>query len=123
MKQKYDVVAGDVTITANRSELLDFTFPYTESGVAVVVPIKANDSKNAWIFMKPLTTGLWLTTGAFFFFTGFVVWALEHRINEEFQGRPLQQVGTVFWFSFSTVVFAHSKANSIVLKRPLSSVC
>ncbi|XP_047959745.1 glutamate receptor 2.7-like [Salvia hispanica] len=105
--EKYDIVVGDFTITANRSELLDFTIPYTESGVAVIVPIKANDSKNAWIFMKPLTTGLWLTAGAFFFFTGFVVWALEHRVNEEFQGPPLHQVGTAFWFSFSTIVFAH----------------
>lgn len=103
-------MAGDVTITANRSELVDFTFPFTESGVAVVVPTKANESKNAWIFVKPLTTGLWLTAGAFFFFTAFVVWALEHRVNEEFQGPPLQQVGTIFWFSFSTIVFAHSKA-------------
>ncbi|XP_042049946.1 glutamate receptor 2.7-like [Salvia splendens] len=105
--ETYDIVVGDFTITANRSELLDFTIPYTESGVAVIVPIKANDSKNAWIFMKPLTTGLWLTAGAFFFFTGFVVWALEHRVNEEFQGPPLHQVGTAFWFSFSTIVFAH----------------
>lgn len=105
-------MAGDVTITANRSELFDFTFPYTESGVAVVVPIKNNESKNAWIFLKPLTTGLWLTTGAFFIFTGFVVWVLEHHINAEFQGPPLQQLGMIFWFSFSTLVFAHSKTNS-----------
>ncbi|KAL1539482.1 glutamate receptor 2.7-like [Salvia divinorum] len=105
--EKYDILVGDTTITANRSELLDFTFPYTESGVAVIVPIKANDSKNAWIFMKPLTPGLWLTAGTFFFFIGFVVWALEHHVNEEFQGPPLHQVGTVFWFSFSTIVFAH----------------
>ncbi|XP_047964151.1 glutamate receptor 2.2-like isoform X2 [Salvia hispanica] len=97
ISEKYDIVVGDITITANRSELLDFSFPYTESGVAVIVPIKDNDSRNAWIFMKPLTTGLWLAAGACFFFTGFVVWALEHRVNEEFQGPPLQQVGTVFW--------------------------
>ncbi|KAL1539479.1 glutamate receptor 2.7-like [Salvia divinorum] len=73
-----DAFAGDVTITANRSDLVDFTIPYTESGVA----------------------------GAFFFFTGFVVWALEHRTNEEFQGPPLQQVGTIFWFSLSTIFSA-----------------
>lgn len=99
-----------MTITANRSEFVDFTFPYTESGVAAIVPIKGDKRKNAWIFMQPLTTGLWLTIGAFFIFTGLVVWALEHRVNKEFRGPPQQQVGMILWFSFSTLVFAHSKS-------------
>ncbi|KAI3455710.1 hypothetical protein Pfo_012373 [Paulownia fortunei] len=111
--EKYDAVVGDVTIVANRSKFVDFTFPYTESGVSTIVPIKDDERKNAWIFMKPLTMGLWLTIGAFFVFTGFVVWVLEHRVNKEFRGPPLQQVGMIFWFSFSTLVFAHSK--SIIL--------
>ncbi|KAH6755666.1 glutamate receptor 2.7 [Perilla frutescens var. hirtella] len=110
-------VVGDVTITANRSEFFDFTFPFTESGVAAFVPIKNDEMKNAWIFMKPLTRGLWLTTGAFFFFTGFVVWVLEHHINEEIQGPPLQQVGIIFWFSFSTLVFAHREKITSNLTR------
>lgn len=109
--RKYDVMVGDVTITAKRSEYLDFAFPYTESGVAAIVPIKDTERKNAWIFMKPLTMSLWLTVGAFFVFTGFVVWVLEHRVNKEFRGPPLQQVGMIFWFSFSTLVFAHSKSS------------
>lgn len=106
---------GDVTIVANRSRFVDFTFPYTESGVATIVPVKDNERKNAWIFTKPLTMGLWLTIGAFFVFTGFVVWVLEHRTNKVFQGSPLKQVGMIFWFSFSTLVFAHSKSFKTVI--------
>ncbi|XP_047958830.1 glutamate receptor 2.8-like, partial [Salvia hispanica] len=102
----FDAVVGDVTVTARRSEQVDFTFPYSESGVAVVVPVKPNERKDAWIFMKPLKTRLWLTVGAFFVFTGFVVWVLEHRVNKAFQGPPREQVGMAFWFSFSTLVFA-----------------
>ncbi|KAG6409700.1 hypothetical protein SASPL_127742 [Salvia splendens] len=30
----------------------------------------------------------------------------EHRINEDFRGPLWHQVGTIFWFSFSTMVFA-----------------
>ncbi|KAH6775074.1 glutamate receptor 3.4 [Perilla frutescens var. hirtella] len=62
---------------------------------------------DAWIFMKPLTVGLWLTIGAFFSFTGFVVWVLEHRANKEFQCPTTLQVVTTLWFSFLTLVFAH----------------
>lgn len=101
---------GDVSISGQRSRWVDFTVPYTESGVAMVVPITDNKTENAWIFMKPLTVGLWLTIGAFCIFNGLVVWVLEHRVNKEFRGPPMQQVGTTLWFSFSTLVYAHSKS-------------
>ncbi|PIN07945.1 Glutamate-gated kainate-type ion channel receptor subunit GluR5 [Handroanthus impetiginosus] len=107
--EKYDVVVGDVTISANRSKYVDFTFPYAGSEVSTIVPIKDNERKNAWIFMKPLTMGLWLTIGAFFVYTGLVVWVLEHRVNKEFRGPPHKQIGLIFWFSFSTLVFAHKE--------------
>ncbi|KAH7859108.1 hypothetical protein Vadar_031628 [Vaccinium darrowii] len=103
----YDAVVGDVTILANRSNSVDFTLPFTESSVAMIVPIQDDGRKNAWIFMKPLQMDLWLTIGVFFIFTGFVVWVLEHRENKQFRGPPSKQVGMIFWFSFSTLVFAH----------------
>ncbi|XP_057504685.1 glutamate receptor 2.9-like [Actinidia eriantha] len=108
-RKNYDAVVGDITIVANRSKFVDFTLPFTESGVAMIVRIEDDGRKNAWIFMKPLTTDLWLTTGAFFIFTGFVVWVIEHRVNKEFRGPPRKQVGMIFWFSFSTMVFAHKE--------------
>ena len=112
MLQKFDAVVGDTTIRENRSKYVDFTLPYTESGVVMVVPIKDKKS-NAWVFLQPLTWDLWLTSSCFFVFIGFVVWVLEHRINEDFRGPPSHQVGTSFWFSFSTMVFAHSKSSTI----------
>ncbi|KAE8784573.1 Glutamate receptor 2.7 [Hordeum vulgare] len=44
-------------------------------------------------------------TGAFVVFTGFVVWCVEN--HEDFNGTPANQIGSVFYFSFSTLVFAH----------------
>ncbi|KAL4301790.1 hypothetical protein GQ457_10G003090 [Hibiscus cannabinus] len=103
----YDAVVGDTTIVANRSIYVDFTLPYTESGVSMLVPIRENRKKNAWVFLQPLTSDLWITSGCFFVFIGFTVWILEHRINKDFRGPPAHQIGTSFWFSFSTMVFAH----------------
>ncbi|KAL2539076.1 Glutamate receptor 2.7 [Abeliophyllum distichum] len=107
--EKFDAVVGDVTIVANRSRFVDFTLPFTESGVTTIVPIKNDERHNGWIFMKPLTMDLWLTIGGFFIFTGLVVWILEHRVNKEFRGPPAQHIGMIFWFSFSTLVFAHKE--------------
>ncbi|KAK7351329.1 hypothetical protein VNO77_10697 [Canavalia gladiata] len=104
---RFDAVVGDITIIANRSKYVDFTLPYTESGVTMVVPVKDTRKKNAWAFLKPLTWDLWVTTACSFVFIGFVVWVLEHRINNNFRGPPLHQIGTSLWFSFSIMVFAH----------------
>lgn len=107
--QEYDAAVGDIAILENRSNYVDFTLPYTESGMSIIVPVKDDSRKNAWIFTKPLKTELWITMGASFLYTGIVIWILEHRVNTEFRGPPRKQVGMIFWFSFSTLVFAHSK--------------
>ncbi|KAJ1380975.1 Receptor, ligand binding region [Sesbania bispinosa] len=98
---------GDTTIIGNRSNYVDFTMPYTESGVTMVVLVKDNRKKNAWAFLKPLTWDLWVTTTCSFIFIGFVVWVLEHRVNNSFRGPPSHQIGTSLWFSFSIMVFSH----------------
>ncbi|KAL8063645.1 hypothetical protein ABFX02_01G040300 [Erythranthe guttata] len=106
---KYDAVAADVTILGNRSKYVDFTLPYTESGISMVVLIEEDKSENAWVFLKPLTWQLWLTSFCSFLFIGFLIWILEHRINEDFRGPFWYQFGTIFWFAFSTMVFAHKE--------------
>ncbi|OIT29132.1 PREDICTED: glutamate receptor 2.7-like [Nicotiana attenuata] len=105
----FDAVAGDTTIVSNRSQYVDFTLPYTESGVTMMVPIKDDNGDSAWVFLKPLTRELWLTSFCSFVFIGFVIWLLEHRVNEDFRGPPSHQVGMIFWFAFSTMVFAQKE--------------
>ncbi|XP_021832746.1 glutamate receptor 2.1-like [Prunus avium] len=108
--KKFDAVVGDTTIIGNRTSYVDFTLPYSESGVWMVVKVKDNERKNIWIFLKPLSWDLWLTSTGAFIFTGVVVWILEHRINTEFgDGSRKQQLATTLWFSFSTLVFAHKE--------------
>ena len=88
--QKFDAVVGDTTIVANRSSYVDFTLPYSESGVSMVVSMKDNEKKNMWIFLKPLSWDLWLAIGATSIFTGLVTWVLEHHVNIKFRGPPEQ---------------------------------
>ncbi|KAI3951240.1 hypothetical protein MKW92_007099 [Papaver armeniacum] len=90
--QNFDVVVGDVTIT-NRSQDVDFTLPYTEGGVSMIVLVKKDLSQDTWVFLKPLELKLWVTTGAFFLLV----------VNREFRGGPhsMYQWGTMLSFSFS----------------------
>ncbi|MBA0820073.1 hypothetical protein Gohar_028126 [Gossypium harknessii] len=118
--KNYDAVIGDTTIHDSRFPYVDFTMPFTDIGVGTVVP-KIN-KKSIWIFLMPLSGDLWITTAAFFLLTGLVIWFIERPINEEFQGSLCEQIGMIFWCSFSTLVFAHSKYSMFNLKN-LSASC
>ncbi|ONI33018.1 hypothetical protein PRUPE_1G400300 [Prunus persica] len=111
----YDAAVGDITIRANRSLYVDFTLPYTESGVFMVVPIKDNKSKKAWVFLKSLTWELWVTSGCSFIFIGFVVWILENRINKDFRERVVSNLArfVVILWCFVVLILTQSYTASL----------
>ncbi|KAH9627098.1 hypothetical protein KSS87_006746 [Heliosperma pusillum] len=102
----FDVAVGDIAIVTDRTRIVDFTQPYTDSGLVVVAPVKKLRS-NAWAFLRPFTPFMWAVTAVFFLVVGVVIWILEHRLNDEFRGPPSDQFMTILWFSFSTLFFSH----------------
>uniref|UniRef100_A0A0E0HM05 Ionotropic glutamate receptor C-terminal domain-containing protein n=1 Tax=Oryza nivara TaxID=4536 RepID=A0A0E0HM05_ORYNI len=119
--KKFDAAVGDVTIIANRTRYVDFTMPYTESGVSMLVLSKSDDEPTTWIFLQPLAKDLWIATMIFIFFTGLVVWVIERPINRDFQGSKWKQCITAFYFAFSTLTFSHGqKIQSIQSKIVVS---
>ncbi|XP_022936060.1 glutamate receptor 3.3-like [Cucurbita moschata] len=108
---KFDAVVGDIAIVTSRTRLVDFTLPYTASGLVVVAPFQKLNT-GAWAFLHPFSPAMWMVTASFFLFIGIVIWILEHRTNDEFRGPPKKQCITILWFSFSTLFFAH-KENTI----------
>ena len=50
-------MVGDVAILYNRSLYVDYTLPFIESGVSVVVPIEGHNIENAWFFLETLDMG------------------------------------------------------------------
>ncbi|KAM0922847.1 hypothetical protein ACQ4PT_005895 [Festuca glaucescens] len=117
-KQVYDAAVGDVTVTAERVNGTDFTMPYTQSGVAMLV--LAGDEPNTilWTFAKPLSGGLWFASLFFFVYTGFVLCIIGRPRNEEYQGSILRQCSTALYFIFSTLTFSHGQS----IRSPLSKI-
>ncbi|KAH7837466.1 hypothetical protein Vadar_014144 [Vaccinium darrowii] len=101
----FGAAVGDITMLAKRWSGVEFTEPFTVSGLLMVVPVK--HAQKAWIFLKPFTVGMWLATGAVLIYTMFVVWFVEHRSNPEFGGPWKDQLGNVLWFTFSSLFLAH----------------
>ena len=94
--QHFDAAIGDIAIVTNRTRLVDFTQPYTESGLIILAPAREIES-NAWAFLKPFTFQMWSVLGDLFLFVGAVVWVLKLRTNTEFLAPPRQQIMTVCW--------------------------
>ncbi|XP_054775868.1 glutamate receptor 3.6-like isoform X1 [Prosopis cineraria] len=112
----FDGAVGDITITTERTKMVDFTQPFIGSGLVVVAPVRKSDS-SAWAFLRPFSPEMWGVTAIVFLAVGAVVWILEHRLNDEFRGPPRRQLTTVLWFSFSTMFFAHRENTVSTLGR------
>jgi ionotropic glutamate receptor len=94
--QDFDAAVGDIAITTNRTKMVDFTHPFIETGLVVVAPVR-NLNSSAWAFLRPFTPMMWGVTGIFFLAIGVVVWILERRTNDDFQGPPRKQIATIIW--------------------------
>ncbi|XP_011010293.1 PREDICTED: glutamate receptor 2.7-like [Populus euphratica] len=99
--KKFDAVVGDVEIVASRNTYAEFTNPYTESGLVLIVPVRS--SSKAWSFIKPFTTTMWALISVITVYNGFVVWWIERKHCDELQGSIPNQIGIMIWLSFNTL--------------------
>ncbi|MFC1761651.1 transporter substrate-binding domain-containing protein [Planctomycetota bacterium] len=101
-----DVVAGAVTVTAQRESLVDFSHPFHSSGLGIAV---SKQSHKAWLavlerfaswgFVKVL---LGLCT--VLFLAGALVWIFERKHNiEQFGGDTPHGLGSAFWWAAVTM--------------------
>ncbi|KAK8707273.1 hypothetical protein V6N13_058334 [Hibiscus sabdariffa] len=96
--KEIDAAVGDISIVASRSNCVDFTLPYLESGVAMLIKVGNDGPKDVWIFLKPLSWDLWLVIIGIGIFIGIVVRVLEPRENTEFNGSPRNQLSKILIF-------------------------
>ncbi|CAE6095817.1 unnamed protein product [Arabidopsis arenosa] len=117
---EFDGAVGDTTILANRSIYVDFALPYSETGVVFVVPVKDEKKRGELVFLKPLTKELWLLTAASFLYIGMIVWLFEYQADKNFrETKIIDQISNVFYFSFSTLFFAHRHPSESFFTRAL----
>jgi len=90
---------------AYRYHLVDFSQPYLESGLNMVVPEQSTKSKEAWMFLDAFTKEMWLMMAALHIFVGLVIWLIERQVNTELKG-----LGSMLWFLVTVIFYAHSKS-------------
>jgi hypothetical protein len=98
-----DAAVGDTEIMADRMQYAEFTLPYIESGLVMVVTVKPDKLKEIWLFIKVFTKKMWLLMVAMHLFIGLVIWLIENGGNPEFEG-----IGAMLWFSVTVLFFIQS---------------
>jgi hypothetical protein len=108
-------MVGDITITADRAKFVDFTLPYTESGVRMLVPIVHGRQQTMWIFVKPFSWDLWLSILIISMLIGCVILIMERNVHivvrhqdESSPDRQQLNAMTILWFPISQAILPES---------------
>nr|GEV99412.1 glutamate receptor 2.7-like [Tanacetum cinerariifolium] len=101
----FDAVVGDVSVVSRRYQYAEFTHPYTETRLVMVVPVTPYHGQ--WLFVKPFTLGMWALTIVVNIYTGLVVWLIERKHSPELQGSPFNQTGILLTLAFTRMFFTN----------------
>ena len=101
-----DVVVSELTITPERLDRFDFTYPFYTTGLGIAVPFK---EKNVLIsitkqLFSSTVLGIIIIIFCALLIVGVVVWLFERKRNpEHFGGTAVHGIGSGFWFSAVTM--------------------
>lgn len=107
ISQNYDIVVGDVSVVSRRYQYAEFTHPYTETGLVMVVPVTS--SHGQWLFVRPFTLGMWALTIIVTIYTGLVVWLIERKHSPELHGSAFNQTGILLSLAFTRMFLTNGK--------------
>ncbi|XP_021722996.1 glutamate receptor 2.6-like isoform X1 [Chenopodium quinoa] len=85
--QEYDGAVGDTTIRYDRSQWVDFTLPYSDTGITMMVSTKQQHHKSTGIKLMPLIKGLVSAALAFCFVSALIFWFVEFRNDKSRQSQ------------------------------------
>lgn len=104
---KLDGAIAALSITSERERKLDFSHPFYNSGLGIGVPVRATGNRLAGLlkaffslaFLQALLALLLVLLAA-----GVAVWFFERKKNSgQFGGKPLEGLGSGFWWSAVTM--------------------
>ncbi|MFQ6623531.1 hypothetical protein Gotur_004507 [Gossypium turneri] len=100
-RRTFDAAIGLAVMTKERSQVVEFLYPYIEVGPVVV--IKENLEMNQFFsFMIPFTNKMWFTLAAITVFNAFVIQLVESGTGHE-------SVGAIFWIPLATLFYGGHK--------------
>jgi polar amino acid transport system substrate-binding protein len=100
-----DVAIANISITAAREQVMDFSHPIFESGLQIMVPKDGSGGSPLWeaLMSKDLLLVICLAF-AILFVGGFVMWLFERRAQPYFNRPAKEALFPSFWWALNLVV-------------------
>ncbi|XP_022976412.1 glutamate receptor 2.8-like isoform X2 [Cucurbita maxima] len=105
--KNFDAAVGDIAIISRRYEHAEFTHPYSEAGLVMIVPTRKDKSNKSLLFTKPFTLTMWIAIAMINAYNGFVVWFIERSRYPSHDGSMFNHAGTMLCSSFTTLFSLH----------------
>jgi polar amino acid transport system substrate-binding protein len=101
-----DVVVAVLTITPERLDRFDFTYPFYTTGLGIAVPFKEKGIFISIIeqLISNTVLGILIIIFLVLLIVGICMWLFERKLNHEhFGGNAIQGIGSGFWFAAVTM--------------------
>ncbi|XP_049390255.1 glutamate receptor 2.9-like [Solanum stenotomum] len=113
-----DAAVGDTSILAERYEYAEFSQPYIDSGLVMIVTERPRLNKLQFVVIKAFKLKLWILLAVMSMSTGVVIWLNEYvNDNPDFSGSFPQLIGSMLWFSVTVLSFSQRESIKSNLSR------
>ncbi|CAF1128180.1 unnamed protein product [Didymodactylos carnosus] len=101
----YSIAVADLTITAKRTDLVDFSTTFLENALRVVVRRSGTTRMNLFAYFRPLSTYLWLAFFGIIVYSGILIYLFEKSNNKQLEDRNhIKSAGVSLYYSTSSLV-------------------
>ncbi|XP_033116460.1 glutamate receptor 1-like, partial [Anneissia japonica] len=116
VRRKADIAAGPVSITTERNQAVDFSYPFMHSGLQILIKHPNHVLDDPFAFMYPFGIEVWFLNAICFLMVSAVLWAINSFNPYEWKaaverhetfGENVDNFNfkNSLWFSASTLVF------------------
>ncbi|KAK2706767.1 hypothetical protein QYM36_014718, partial [Artemia franciscana] len=126
VRKEADIGIAGVTITSSRERVVDFTTPFMELRISIMIKNPVKQKPGFFSFLSPLAEEVWAAVGIVIVFVSLILY-LVHRWSPMGNKKKVSPNGNVeminefdFWNSFWFTLSSLLKAGSVVLPSRFS---
>jgi ABC-type amino acid transport substrate-binding protein len=101
----YDILIGDVTVTAQRTEIVSFSTSIFDNSLSVIIRKPVSADVDLFSYLKPFSGRLWIGILAATVYASLFICLLERRVNAALRNRSIVSAGAMsVWYSIGTIM-------------------
>ncbi|CAF1226955.1 unnamed protein product [Rotaria sp. Silwood1] len=101
----YDIVIGDVTITASRREKVGFSNSIFDNSLRIIMRKNIDDNVDFLSFLRPFSFSLWILLFITSIYAGVLICILERPENEALHGKSIiSSTAMSLWYAIGTIM-------------------